>query len=295
MQINLNQLRAFFFAVRHKSITKAAVKLFVTQPAVTMQIKALEANLGAKLFRKYGRDMELTKAGDVLYEYTERIFALVEEMEHTMQGYRDLAHGTLTIGTTRSFAKFLMPGLLSRFQEKYPSIKIKLGEGSSQEIADAVMAYRYDLGIIGNLPLQSRLKIIPFSKEEFYLASSPQHRFGHRDEISLQELEDEPVIIRESGSGSRHMVLSFFESKKVKPSVLVEAGSVEFTKEYVRQGKGVSFLYKPDAEREVKAGLIKTHRIREGPIILHTDIVLPSDVEPSPPVKAFLQLIRKNI
>jgi len=293
MEMNLNQFRAFYLAVKHKSITVAASRLFVTQPAVSMQIKALEENLGARLFQKYGKDMTLTKPGDTLYGYAERIFRIVEEMEYAMQGYTDLSHGTLTIGTTRSFAKYLMPGLISRFQEIYPSIKVKLGERSSQEIADAVLAYEYDLGIIGNIPPQSRLKIIPYSKEEFYLVTSAQHRFGDKAEISLKEIEKEPIIIREAGSGSRHMVLSFLESRGIKPSVLIETGSVEFIKEYVIKGRGISFLYGPEVESEAREGLLKIHRILGNPIILQTNIVLPSDAEPSPPVQAFLRLIKK--
>lgn len=292
MQINLNQLRAFYLTVKHKSITKAAGVLFVTQPAVTMQIKTLENYLDIKLFHKYGKNMELSKPGEALFKYAESIFNIVEEMEYVMQGYTEVSQGLLTIGTTRSFAKFLMPKFISKFQENYPAIKIRLGEGSSQEIADAVMSYKYDLGIIGNLPLRSKLKIIPYSKEEFYLVTSPVHRFLKMKQISLKDLEKEPIIIRESGSGSRHMVLSFFKSKGIEPSVLVETGSVEFIKEYVMQGKGVSFLYKPEVELEEKDGLLKTHIIKDGPIILRTDIILPSDVEPSPSVKAFLGLLK---
>ncbi|NIR17080.1 MAG: LysR family transcriptional regulator, partial [Desulfobacterales bacterium] len=136
MQINLNQLRAFYFAAREKSVTKAAEILHVTQPAVTMQIKALDQALGLKLFRKYGKQLELTEAGKVLFQYAEKIFGMVEQMEYELKGYMALSHGSLTIGTTRSFARHLMPGLLSRFQESYPGVKVILKEGSSQEIAD---------------------------------------------------------------------------------------------------------------------------------------------------------------
>ena len=292
MQINLNQLRSFYLAVKNTSVTKAAAQLCVTQPAVTMQIKALENNLGLDLFRKEGKSMELTKAGKALYGYAEKIFHITEEMEYSMQGYVDLSHGTLTIGTTRSFAKYLMPELISLFQERYPSIKVRLGEGSSQEIADAVISYKYDLGIIGNLPLQSKLKIIPYSKDEFYLVSSPQHRFKDMDKVPLKELEKEPIIIRETGSGSRHMVLTFFKSRGINPSVFIETSSVEFIKEYIQKGKGISFLYRPEVEVESKAGLLQIHRIQGGPIILHTDIILPSDVKPSPTVKAFLNIMK---
>jgi len=146
MRINLNQLRAFFLATREKSITKAAESLYVTQPAVTMQIKSLEQDLGVKLFRKYGKSLDLTAAGKVLFSYAEKVFEIVEEMEYVLKGHAASTQGSLTIGTTRSFARHLMPDLLSRFQKRFPEVKVILKVGSSQEIADGVLDFKYDVG-----------------------------------------------------------------------------------------------------------------------------------------------------
>jgi len=290
MQVNLNQLRAFYFAAREKSVTKAAEVLYVTQPAVTMQIKALEQALGIKLFRKYGKQLELTEAGNVLFSYAEKMFEIAEQMEHALKGYKELAKGSLTIGTTRSFARHLMPGLLSRFQESFPGVKVILKEGSSQEIADGLVDFKYDLGIIGRLPTLNRLKAIPYTKEEFCLVTSPQHKFAGKGEVSYEELKNEPIIIREQGSGARYAILSLLRSKGIEPSVLVEAGSVEFIKEYVMKGQGLSFLYRPEIEMEAKMGLLTRLQMQGGPIFVQTDIVLPRDAGLSPSAQAFLRL-----
>ena len=294
MQINLNQLRAFYFAARERSVTKAAEILHVTQPAVTMQIKALDEGLGLKLFRKYGRQLELTEAGKVLFQYAEKIFGIVGQMEYALKGYMDLSRGSLTIGTTRSFARHLMPGLLSRFQESYPGVKVILKEGSSQEIADGLVDFKYDLGIIGRLPNLNRLKVIPYTKEEFCLVTSSQHKFAAKEEVSYEELKNEPIIIREQGSGARYAILSLLRSKGIEPSVLVEAGSVEFIKEYVMKGQGLSFLYKPEIEMEAKMGLLTRLQMQGGPIFVQTDIVLPRDGELSPSAQAFLRLAERR-
>ncbi len=291
MQINLNQLRIFHCAARQKSLTKAAEVLFVTQPAVTMQIKALEQFLDVSLFRKRGKFLELTAEGSVLFKYADKIFALVDEMEHVLKGFADLTQGALTIGTTRSFARHLMPGLISHYQEKFPGIKISLEVGSSSEIAEGVLKYKYDLGVIAKIPLPKKLKAIPYTKEEFCLVVSSEHRFAKSGAISCRALQNEPIIIREPGSGSRHTLLSFLSSHGVKPSVLVEAGSVEFIKEYVIQGRGISFLYKPEIQWEAKRGLIKPLEIVEGPFLLQTEIVVPEGVTLSKPSLAFLELV----
>ncbi|MDQ1335292.1 MAG: LysR family transcriptional regulator [Thermodesulfobacteriota bacterium] len=294
MHINLNQLRAFFLAARERSITKAAESLYVTQPAVTMQIKSLEQDLGVKLFRKFGKNLELTGAGNVLFGYAEKIFEIVEEMEYVLKGHADSTHGSLTIGTTRSFARHLMPGLLSRFQKRFPKVKVILKVGSSQEIADGVLDFVYDVGTIGRLPYKSRLNVIPYSREEFCLVVSPQHRFSKCDAVSLCELEKEPIIIREEGSGSRYAILSLLSSHNVNPSVLLEAGSVEFIKEYIMKGQGISFLYKPEIRLEATLGLLKPVAVKEGPIFVQTDTIFPKGADLSPPVKAFLQLIEEE-
>ncbi|NIS14721.1 MAG: hypothetical protein GWN96_00445 [candidate division Zixibacteria bacterium] len=233
--------------------------------------------------------------GNVLYDYAERIFQIVEELEYALKGYGDLTQGSLTIGTTRSFARHLMPGLLSRFQERFPSVKVYLKVGSSQEIADSVAAFKYDLGIIGRLPYMNQLKVVPYTKEEFCVVISPNHRLAAKSMISISDLKDEPIIIRESGSGSRYAILSMLASHNMKPSVLVEAGSVEFIKEYTIKERGISFLYKPEIELEVKMGLLNSLDIKEGPLWVQTDIVFARRANLSPPAQAFLRIIRSGL
>ncbi len=291
MQINLNHLRIFYYAAKEKNLTKAAEALFVTQPAVTMQIKALEQYLDTALFRKRGKVLELTDQGSMLFNYAEKIFRVVDEMEHALKGFASLTDGSLIIGTTRSFARHLMPRLLSRYQEKFPGIKVSLEVGSSSEIAEGVAKFKYDLGIVGRIPLPNKVKAVPYTPEEFCLVVSPDHRFAKREVISCRELQNEPIIIREPGSGSRHFMLSFLASHGVTPSVLVEAGSVEFIKEYIIQGRGISFLYKPEIQLEAKMGLLKPLELVEGPICIQTVIVVPDGVTLAPPSRAFLDVV----
>lgn len=295
MHINLNQLRAFYLAARKNSITKAAEALHVTQPAVTMQIKAFENQLNVKLFRKYGNELQLTDVGQVLYGYAMRMFNIVDEIEYVLKSYGDLTQGSLTIGTTRSFARHLMPGLLSMFQKSFPKVRVFLKVGSSQEIADSIAAFRYDLGIIGRLPHLNNLKVVPYTKEEFCVVISPNHRLATKSLISIFDLKNEPIIIRENGSGSRHAILSLLASHNMKPSVLVEAGSVEFIKEYVIKERGISFLNKPEVELEVKMGLLKALDINEGPIWIQTDIVFARRANLTPAAQAFLRIIRSGM
>lgn len=288
MHINLNQLRAFYLATSKESITKAAKALFVTQPAVTMQIKSLERALELKLFKHYGKALELTDAGRVLFHYAEQIFEIVKEMEHVVKGHTELSQGSLIVGTTRSFARHLMPSILSQFQERYPGIKVNLKEASSTSIAEGVISHEFNLGIIARIPFSKKLSVIPYSREEFCLVVPANHRFAKMETIHLSDLTKEPIIIREDGSGSRYAILSMLDSYGISPSVVLEAESVEFIKEYVVQGRGVSFLYKPDVRLETQMGLLKTVYLAEGPILVQTYMVFRKGVGLNPPTKAFL-------
>jgi len=294
MQTNLNQLRAFYLAAREKNMTKAAEILFITQPAVTMQIKALEYILGLQLIRKPCKGVQLTEVGEILFKYAERIFDIVEQMECSLKGHIELTQGSLTLGTTKSFARHLMPGLISCFQEQYPGVKVSLKVGSSQEIADGLASFKYDLGIIGRLSYSSRLKAITYTKEEFCLVTPPGHRLAKKRTISFKDLQNEPIIIREAGSGARHAILALLRSHDISPLFLVEAASVEFIKEYVMQGRGISILYKPEVEHEVKIGLMHCLDVKEGPILIQTDIVFPKEVDLSPPAREFLRIAKEK-
>ena len=290
MQNNLNQLRTFFLAAREKNLTKAAEILCVTQPAVSMQIKSLEQTLGLKLIKKCGKDFQLTAVGDVLYGYMEEIFDIVDKMEYTLKSYADLAQGSFKLGTTHSFARHFMPNLIQSYQEQFPGVRVFLKEGNSQDILEGVLSFKFDIGLIGRLPYDKKLKSIPYNRPEFWLVAPPWHRFGNKKEIPLKDLHNEPLIIQEKGSGARHAVLSLLRTHNVDISVLIEAGSVEFIKEYVLKGRGIAFLYKAEVEHEVEMGLLRRLKIKEGPVFIQTDIVFLNDVELSPPSQAFLRL-----
>jgi DNA-binding transcriptional LysR family regulator len=125
------------------------------------------------------------------------------------------------------------------------------------------------------------------------VVASPYHPLAKKGAVSWEELEKEPIIIREPGSGSRHFMLSLLASHGVKPSVLLEAGSVEFIKEYVIQSRGISFLYKPEIAREAEMGLLRPLKLGEGPIYIETIIVVPDGVTLSPASRAFLEQVDK--
>lgn len=289
--MNLRQLEAFYLVIKKKSFTRAAEELNVTQPAVSIQVKSLEKSLNLKLIQQVGKRMQLTEAGELLYQYAEKIFDLVSDANEKMRDFKKLMRGTLQIGTTKNYARYIMPSLLSEFQRRFPRIKVILDEGNSEDMARSVLEMKNELALISQLNLDRKIKSTFFSTVEFVLVASPEHRFSQKKSISLRELNGEPVILREKGSGSRTAILRKFQEYGIWPSVITEASSLDFIVGYVKQNKGVSFMFEPDIREELEKGTLKVIRVEEGNIIFFTDLIYHSEKSLSPPSQAFLKMV----
>ncbi len=291
--MNLRQLEVFHLVVKKGSCTKAAEELNVTQPAVTIQLKSLEKSLNLKLVQHFGGKIQLSEAGELLYQYAEKIFDLVSEADEKMRDFKKLMRGTLQIATTKNYARYIMPSLLTTFQARFPDIRVVLDEGNSEDMARSVLDMKNEMAFICQGSIDRRLKSIFFSSVEFVLVVSPQHRFAQRGSISFRELNGEPVILREKGSGSRAAVLRRFDLYGIRPSVIIEAGSLDFIVRYVKQGKGISFMFEPDIEEELEKGFLRVIPMEEGNVVFFTDIVYHSEQPLSPPAQAFLKIVQE--
>lgn len=291
--MNLKQLEAFYLVIKRGSFTKAAEELNVTQPAVTIQVRALEKSLNLKLIQQVGKKVHLNEAGELLYQYAEKIFDLVNEADEKMKDFKKLLRGTLRIGTTKNYARYIMPSILSEFQRRFPRIKVILDEGNSESMARSVAEMKNELAIIAQLNLDRKIKSKFFSTVEFVLVASPEHRFSKQEIVSLRELNGEPVILREKGSGSREAILRKFQEYGIWPSVIIESSSLDFIVDYVKQNKAVSFMFQPDIQEELEMGALKVIPLEEGNIIFFTDIIYHGEKPLSPPGQAFLNMVEE--
>ncbi|MDP2855663.1 MAG: LysR family transcriptional regulator substrate-binding protein, partial [bacterium] len=178
-------------------------------------------------------------------------------------------------------------------QRRFPRIKVILDEGNSEDMAKSVLEKKNELALISQLNLDRKIKSIFFSTVEFVLVASPEHRFSKRGSVSLRELNGEPVILREKGSGSRTAILRKFQEYGIWPSVIIEASSLDFIVGYVKQNKGVSFMFEPDIKEELEKGTLKVIPVEEGNIIFFTDIIYHSEKSLSPPSQAFLKMLEE--
>jgi DNA-binding transcriptional LysR family regulator len=258
-----------------------------------MQVKSLEKSLNLKLIQQLGKRVQLSEAGELLYQYAGKIFGLVDEANEKMRDFKKLMRGTLKIGTTKNYARYIMPSLLSEFQRRFPRTKVILDEGNSENMARSVLEMENELALISQLNLDRKIKTHFFSTVEFVLVASPEHRFSERKSISLRELNGEPVILREKGSGSRAAILRKFQEYGIWPSVIIEASSLDFIVGYVKQNKAVSFMFEPDIKEELDKETLKVISIEEGNITFFTDIIYHTEKALSPPAQAFLKMVEE--
>jgi len=290
---SLNSLIVFHEVAKHKSFSKAAEELFISQPAVTKHIKELERKIGMGLIQRRRGGFSLTEGGKILFKHTHKISSHLMEIENLLENLKKDYQGILKIGTTESYSKGLMPKLLSGFQASCPFMKIALDVGNSEEIEKSLLVYKSDLVLIAVTKKTSRFESIPFLKEELVLIVSPNHPLVKRKTVSLKELERYPMIIRAKGSTTRRIILQAFKEAGIHPSLLIEAGSSEFIKQWVSEGKGVSIIVKRTVEDEERRKIIKTIPLLEK-LYLQVAFLYLKEEKSNPVIKTFVNFIENQ-
>ncbi len=239
------------------SFRKAAEELYLTQPAVSLQIKALEEDLGVQLFDRTGSRVALTAAGKVLLNFAERANALLQQAEHAIAAMGGELAGQLALGASTTIAQYVLPRMLSEFLAEHPRVQPSLISGNTERIVEAVAQHDIGLGFIEG-PSRSRdVKSEPFLIDELVLIVPAAHEWAERAQIAAQELKSVPLLMREHGSGTRHVVEMALERHHLKLSSLkfaMELDSTEAIKSAVEAGLGAGFVSKWAIAKDVRAG-----------------------------------------
>jgi len=291
--INFNQLRTFCQAAKHGSYTTAAEKLYVTQPAVTAQMKLLEDHCNLKLFKKKGRKVYLTDEGKTLYQYARKIFDYEKEIEDVMEEMRKLKRGVLRLGTTKTYARYFMPLMITNFRETYPDIQIHLDEGSSLDMTLSLLDFRNEIAIIAKAEDHPDVCFFPFSEEEVVLIAAPDHHLAGKSPTTFEHISKEPIIMKEVGSGTRKLVNTMFAKNNSTPVMLMETSNTEFIKQLVQRGDGISFLVKEAVAVELRDDKLATVPLQGHRLFLDMSVAYLKDQHLSPPAKAFLDILGK--
>ncbi len=285
--VTLRQLRVFSAVARHLSFGKAAEELHLTPPAISMQIKELEEQVGLPLFDRGGRSVALTVTGEYLLVYVRKILATLKDAEDAVARLSGLQTGRLTIGMV-STAKYFVPRLMARFRAEHPGIEVRLAIGGNREQLVALLqANEVDLAIMGRPPRELATRAEPFAVHPHVIVTPPDHplvKAGHAPAAALADYE---FLIREEGSGTRAAMEKFFADHRLAPRVAMEMTSNETIKQAVMAGMGISFLSLHTIGLELKAGLIAVPDIEGLPLAKRWYIVNTLAKTLSPAAEAF--------
>ena len=291
--LNFNQLRVFYYAAKNLNFTAAANDLYITQPAVTFQIKSFEEFCNLKLFKKRGRRIYLTDEGKSLFKYADRIFKYEKEIENVIDDMRELRRGVLSLGTTKAYARYFMPLMITTFRKNYPNIKIQLNEGSSLDMIHSLLDFKIEVAVIAKTEDNPEINFIPFSQEEMAVIVSLDHPFTRRKSILFRDLAEERFIMKEKGSGTRNLVESLFQKEDCTPNILMETSNTEFIKELVQRGEGVSFVVKEVVAAELSENKLATVLLTGPKVYLDVSIASLKNQILSTPANAFVETLRK--
>lgn len=246
---SLRQLEVFRAVARTESVSKAAERLFITQPAVSAQVRSLEKSLGLTLLEPAGRGVRLTGAGRAVFDASEPIFQSLDEFEQALAGYRGLETGALTIGASTTPGTYLLPPILGEFHRRYPGITLSLWIGDTEAVHRWLGEGRIHLGIVGSPIRDPRFHAQPWREDRIVLVASRNHPLGETRSISLDRLADEQFLLREQGSGTRRVVE---EALPFRPRKAMELGSTEAIKQAVAAGLGLATLPECAIQNELR-------------------------------------------
>ncbi len=239
------------------SFRKAAEELYLTQPAVSLQIKALEEDLGVQLFDRTGSRIALTPAGKMLLHYAEQVSALLTRAEQEVSTLSGEHAGHLALGASTTIAQYVLPRLLSEFRREYPRVQPTLISGNTERIVSAVVQQQIALGFIEG-PAHSRdVKTEPFLVDELVLIVPAAHEWAERASVACAEITGTPLLMRERGSGTRRVIEIALERQHVKRAALqivMELDSVEAIKSAVEAGLGAGFVSRWAIAKDLRLG-----------------------------------------
>ena len=296
--MDTRQLAAFCAVVEKKSFSQAAERLGVTQPAVSLQVRALEERLGRRLLDRSGRRVELTEAGVRLYARAQRLLQLEEQLLEDVGADDDgELRGELSIGASTGPGAHLVPLLLCEFQRLHAGVAVALSVSDTQTVIEQVAARELELGVVGALRRHRSLEFDPLARDEIVLAVPPGHRF-EGGEATPEELRDETLVVMQEGAGVRQVIEDELRRAGLRLRDLhakLELGLQESVKSAVAAGYGVAFISRTAIEGELAAGTLAAARVRGLDPARQIYVVRPKGRMPTRAAETFLAFAKERV
>ena len=286
-------LESFVEVARRGNVSRAAEALFLTQPAITARLKALESGLGAKLFVRSSRGMKLSDAGRAFLPYAERTMTTVDEGRQLITNLRQGNIGALVIAAAPAVSTYVLPEILRVFRTTHPKVRLGVKTGHTEEVLDMVLRAEAHIGI-GRPIRHPEIELIPVLDDEMLLVVSARHAFARRGKVRMDELAAERLILFDRTSSYHELTSSLFRQAGVVPTSTLELDNVEAAKKMVQQGLGVALLPRMALATELKSGSLRPVKLIGAPPLSRPVVALrrKDAGEPIGPVAGFLETLK---
>jgi DNA-binding transcriptional LysR family regulator len=285
-QLENFRLKVFRAVAEHLSFRKAAEHLFLTQPAVTLQIKALENDLGIRLFDRSAGRISLTRQGSILLRYANKIAVLASHAEHDLGEGDGQVSGELSLGVSTTIAQYVLPRLLGAFLDEHPRVQFYLHSGNTAEIVRLLLDGKVSIGLIEGPARDRSVRTEPFMKDELVLITPRDFPSNH---LSRTQLLESILLMREQGSGSRRVVETALEKAGLKLKSfeqVMDLDSTEAIKSAVEAGLGLGFVSRWAISKELELGVLKVAHVNGVRVTRHFTLITRTGPEPHGPAGA---------
>lgn len=290
MHVTLRQLQIFEAVARHQSVTQAASELHVTQPAVSMQLRELEAQVGVPLLDRQGRRLHLTEAGLELQHHARRANGLMQDIAAAMNQLRGLERGVLRLAVV-STANYFLSGILARYSRQFPGVRISLSVANRDAVLTALAESAAEVAVTGQPPEGGEVVAQHFLDNPLVVIAAPEHPLAALDAIALQRLEGEVLVLREQGSGTRAAMERHFAQHGLRFRTGCELASNEAVKQAVQAGIGLGVVSAQTLELELLTRRLVVLPVAGFPILRRWYVVHRSERRLSPAATALRSML----
>ncbi len=290
-----HKLKVFCTVAETKSFSKASEIIHLTQPAVSLQIQALEELYETKLFDRSSSTVSLTPAGEILYRYAKEILALYAAAEKNIGELTGLVKGSISVGASTTIGNYLLPNVLADFRRTHPKIKVHLFVGNTKRIVEYLNSGNIDFGIVEGDIARQKLIIEKLIVDELVVIVPPLHPWAKKKEVSIYDVIKEPFILREEGSGTRQIIEKYLSKHGISTHEMKSAmmlGSTVAIKGAVESGVGVSIVSRWAARKESKYGSLKLLSIKEEKLLREFSLIYQKNSIASHAVDEFLNYVK---
>ncbi len=255
--MNLNQLKIFYCAAKYGVLSRAAEALFITQPAVTKGIQRLQEQCNLRLFNRFGKKMVLTDAGEVLFDFAEKIFQIEGQAEEIIRNLQQQKKGHIKIDATESFGAYYLPAIVNPLSKSNPHIRISVNILPNHLVVEQTASLNNDLGFISSPQENEKLMMREAHEDKLVVIAHPDHAFSRKNSLTPVELDGQFIIMHEKKSATRITTDDFFKRHGVSPLIPMELSSNEAIKRAVEQDIGLGIMSRNVVSEEIRRGTLK--------------------------------------